>query len=99
MEVCMRSARNGVVRSEPLSGHSGAVGKGQRMREKAERWGELCALAAFEQDPEKLFWQVQEINELLGAKLKRLEEERLKCGEDSRAPSIPNPPSPGRRAH
>ena len=38
-----------------------------------ERWEELCAQAAVEQDPEKLFRLITEINELLAAKRKRLE--------------------------
>jgi hypothetical protein len=42
------------------------------MRENTERWMELARLAAIEQDPEKLLTLVQEINELLDKKTKRL---------------------------
>ena len=37
-----------------------------------ERWMELCAQAAVEQDPNKLMEIVKEINELLEAKERRL---------------------------
>ena len=40
--------------------------------EKKERWMELCALAAVEQDPKKLIELVQEINALLEEKERRL---------------------------
>jgi hypothetical protein len=43
------------------------------MREHEERWKELCALAAKEQDPRKLRELVREINELLSRKQKRLD--------------------------
>jgi len=42
------------------------------MQEKKERWLELCAQAAVEQDPKKLVVLVQEINELLQQKERRL---------------------------
>ena len=42
------------------------------MRENEERWKELCALAAKEQDPDKLRELIHEINELLSLKAKRL---------------------------
>ena len=42
------------------------------MREKTERWMELCRQAAIEQDPDKLMALVAEINELLEAKERRL---------------------------
>jgi hypothetical protein len=42
------------------------------MREKTERWMELCKQAAVEQDPQKLMALVKEINELLEAKERRL---------------------------
>jgi hypothetical protein len=42
------------------------------VQEKRERWMELCAQAADEQDPEKLMALVKEINTLLQAKEKRL---------------------------
>jgi hypothetical protein len=37
-----------------------------------ERWEELCEQAAVEQDPEKLLELVQEINEILLQKRRRL---------------------------
>ena len=40
--------------------------------EKKERWMELCAQAAVEQDPKKLIELVQEINALLEEKERRL---------------------------
>jgi hypothetical protein len=40
--------------------------------ETKERWMELCAQAAVEQDPTKLMELVREINELLEAKERRL---------------------------
>jgi hypothetical protein len=40
--------------------------------EKKERWMELCAQAAVEQDPEKLMALVREINSLLEEKEQRL---------------------------
>jgi hypothetical protein len=42
------------------------------MQEKKERWLELCAQAAIEQDPNKLMELVKEINELLEQKERRL---------------------------
>jgi hypothetical protein len=42
------------------------------MQDKKERWLELCAQAAVEQDPEKLMALVQEINDLLEQKERRL---------------------------
>ena len=42
------------------------------MQEKRERWMELAALAADEQDPKKLAELVKEIDELLEVKEKRL---------------------------
>jgi hypothetical protein len=43
------------------------------IRENEERWKELCALAAKEQDPVKLHALIREINELLAMKQKRLQ--------------------------
>jgi hypothetical protein len=43
------------------------------MQENEERWRELCALAAKEQDPEKLRKLIVEINDLLAKKHKRIE--------------------------
>jgi hypothetical protein len=45
------------------------------MRENEERWKELCALAANEQDPVKLRELVREINELLSKKQRRVDGE------------------------
>ena len=42
------------------------------MQEKTELWKQLCAQAAVEQDPKKLHELIRQINELLGAKEKRL---------------------------
>lgn len=42
----------------------------------AERWQELCAQAAVEQDSEKLMALVDEINRLLRQKTERLEANR-----------------------
>jgi hypothetical protein len=42
------------------------------MRENTERWLQLCAQAAVEQDPKKLLDLVSEINELLEQKERRL---------------------------
>jgi len=40
--------------------------------EKKERWMELCAQAAVEQDPKKLLELAKEINDLLEEKERRL---------------------------
>jgi len=40
--------------------------------DRLERWQELCAQAATEQDPDRLLVLVQEINRLLEDKEKRL---------------------------
>jgi hypothetical protein len=40
--------------------------------EQKERWQELCAQAAVEQDPKKLLELAKEINDLLEAKERRL---------------------------
>ena len=42
------------------------------MRENGERWRQLCAQAAVEQDPQKLQELIREINRLLDAKQRRL---------------------------
>jgi hypothetical protein len=44
----------------------------QTMQEKTERWIELCAQVAKEQDPKKLMAMVKEVIELLEAKERRL---------------------------
>jgi hypothetical protein len=43
--------------------------------EKLERWQQLCAQAAVEQDPKKLIELVKEIDRLLGEKQDRLNRE------------------------
>jgi hypothetical protein len=55
------------------------------VQENRERWMELAALAANEQDPVKLVALVREINQLLEQKQKRLEDSR-------RAPCLPDDP-------
>ncbi len=42
------------------------------MRENTERWMQLCAQAAIEEDPDKLLMLVNEINDLLEKKERRL---------------------------
>jgi hypothetical protein len=44
--------------------------------EKLESWQFLCALAAIEQDPEKLLELMKEINRLLEEKEERLKNQR-----------------------
>jgi hypothetical protein len=44
--------------------------------ETGERWKELCAQAAVEQDPQKLLELTQEIHRLLEAKEQRLLKQR-----------------------
>jgi hypothetical protein len=44
--------------------------------DKKERWQELCALAANEQNPEKLLELVSEINKLLAEKEERLRQQQ-----------------------
>ena len=45
------------------------------MREKKEKWFELCEQAAVEQDPEKLMALVRQINALLDQKEQRLKDQ------------------------
>jgi hypothetical protein len=45
--------------------------------EKKERWQELCAQAALEQDPVKMIKLVKEINALLSDKQERLIKAKL----------------------
>jgi len=47
-------------------------GRSSVMRQNTERWMQLCAQAAIEQDPDKLLALVQEINDLLEEKERRL---------------------------
>ena len=44
--------------------------------ETRQTWQKLCELAATEQDPERLMVLIEEINELLLAKEKRLQQQR-----------------------
>jgi hypothetical protein len=48
------------------------------MQDKTERWLELCARAATEQDADKLMVLIKEITELLDAKERRLQALRQK---------------------
>jgi hypothetical protein len=43
------------------------------MREKSERWKQLCEEAAKEQDPQRLLELTREINDLLLGKQRRLD--------------------------
>lgn len=43
------------------------------MQDKTERWKELCAQAAIEQNPQKLLELTRQINDLLLGKQRRLE--------------------------
>ena len=44
--------------------------------ETGERWRQLCERAAVEQDPHKLLQLVREINQLLEAKERRLQQHK-----------------------
>ena len=46
------------------------------MEDKTERWFHLCRQAAIEQDPDKLLALVQEINDILEYKERRLLRQR-----------------------
>jgi hypothetical protein len=52
--------------------------------EKKERWMELCAQAAVEQDPEKLHALVEEIDRLLQQKEDALRQARRSAGSTPR---------------
>jgi hypothetical protein len=51
------------------------------MQDKTERWKELCAQAAIEQDPQRLLELAREINDLLLGKQRRLERPGDKVGQ------------------
>jgi hypothetical protein len=51
--------------------------RGRNMKEQRERWMELAALVADEQDPEKLSELVKEIDQLLADKQDRLSRSHL----------------------
>ena len=53
------------------------------MRENLEKWMELCARAADEQDPQKLAVLILEINFILEAKEMRLLKAAQAIGENS----------------
>jgi hypothetical protein len=44
--------------------------------ERGERWRQLCAQAAEEQDPDRLMELIREINDLLEEKEQRLKKQR-----------------------
>jgi hypothetical protein len=64
--TCRVSDRHACYALARLMGGEAMIGKNK------QRWEELCAQAAVEQDPERLFRLITEINELLAAKSKRL---------------------------
>jgi hypothetical protein len=52
-----------------------------------EAWRQLCALAAREQDPEKLMALIAEIDRMLGEKMKRLRGVSTQSSDDTEDPS------------
>ena len=52
-------------------------GRDQQVREKTERWMQLAALAATEQDPQKLSELIREIDRLLQEKQDRLNAKQI----------------------
>jgi hypothetical protein len=56
------------------------------MQENHERWMELCAQAAVEQDHEKLLELTREINRLLGEKEQRLQKKPATSQKDGFPP-------------
>ena len=58
----------------PFGGGSPKSAFGQTLMENHEKWMELCALAAKEQDPAKLLALTQEIARLLAEKEQRVKE-------------------------
>jgi hypothetical protein len=64
----------GILPKEVLTLMQGAVG---------ERWRELCAKAAVEQDPEKLLELTREISRLLDEKQERLLQQRKGEGQSA----------------
>jgi hypothetical protein len=56
--------------------------------EKAERWAQLCAQAAVEQDPTKLIRLITEINKLLEEKEQRLKAEAGASDSDQQSASM-----------
>jgi hypothetical protein len=70
------------VASELLSGVRNGIlhvsqGRDQQVREKTERWMQLAALAATEQDPQKLSELIREIDRLLQEKQDRLNAKQI----------------------
>jgi hypothetical protein len=49
--------------------------------ERRERWQNLCALAAEEQDPQRLLELIRQINELLEEKERRLQRQPKQTSE------------------
>jgi hypothetical protein len=60
------------------------------MQNKRERWMELAALAAEEQDPQKLIALIQEIDQLLAEKQARLQ--KLAASPTKNLATSPKPP-------
>jgi len=63
--------------------------------EKKERWMELCARAAVEQDPEKLHALVDEIDRLLQGRADRLKNREPASGSSRSSRLRPAPSSSG----
>jgi hypothetical protein len=65
---------NGTVRATSLVDLGTGACRGDKwaMRDNREKWMELCAQAAIEQDPQKLMELVEQITALLDAKEERL---------------------------
>ena len=55
--------------------------------ETKERWKELCELATIEQDPEKLFELIREVNRLLEEKRARVSERAPDNGAQAKTAS------------
>jgi hypothetical protein len=63
-EACKGGAQESVIQTE--NGGFGAPAMyAKRTMTDSEKWKELCAQAAVEQDPQRLFELVQQINEIL----------------------------------
>jgi|GEM_PF-6635289 len=60
------------------------------MQNKRERWMELAALAADEQDPQKLIALIQEIDQLLAEKQARIQ--KLTTSPTKNLATSPKPP-------
>jgi hypothetical protein len=82
MPLTSLSARTKLSRNCSLGRRVGGI---QMRGEKEEEWKKFCAQAAIEQDPEKLYALVTEINRLLHEKEDRLR--RRKSAEIDREPA------------